>query len=371
MEPIDPSSVPGLPAPFWFIQFFKVLGFALHLVPMNLWYAGLVLAMLLAWKGGPHGRRFAARLMRQMPVLVALGINFGIVPLLFLQVAYPWAFYPATILMAWFWLAIVVLLVPAYYGVYAYAFGLSKAEMPRWRVVAGWVAAVLFLVIGFLFANGLSLMVNVSDWQRLWLWQSVGGAPLGIALNVADALLWPRWLLVFGLALGTTGAWTAIDTAWLARSESPEYRRWAQQWAWYLALAGAVWFAVAGSWYTLGAWPQDLRAAMFSVPTVVLTLATAISPGATAALLWLARGREPDRVLAAVAGGAQFVALALNATSRQVVQNLQLAPLLKPWAQPEHVQWSPLIAFLLVFVAGVGVLGWMIAQIWDISPETR
>ena len=58
MEPIDPITLPGLPAPFWFVQFFKVLGFTLHLVPMNLWYAGMVLAVWLHFRGSEHGKRF-------------------------------------------------------------------------------------------------------------------------------------------------------------------------------------------------------------------------------------------------------------------------------------------------------------------------
>ena len=85
-----------------------------------------------------------------MPVIVALGVNFGIVPLLFVQLAYYKVFYPATILMAWFWLAIIGLLIPAYYGVYVYACGVRSAAR-RCRVAAcGRLgAAVLFVAIGF------------------------------------------------------------------------------------------------------------------------------------------------------------------------------------------------------------------------------
>lgn len=42
---VDTAHTAALPAPHWFIQFFKVLGFTLHTVPMNLWYAGLLLAL--------------------------------------------------------------------------------------------------------------------------------------------------------------------------------------------------------------------------------------------------------------------------------------------------------------------------------------
>src|SRR6058998_2698786 len=105
MDPslVAPSSPHGLPAPYWFLVFFKVLGFLLHIGPMNLWYAGTILAMLMRWRGCEHAQRWSARLMRQMPVVIALGVNFGIVPLLFVQTAYYKVFYPATILMGWPW----------------------------------------------------------------------------------------------------------------------------------------------------------------------------------------------------------------------------------------------------------------------------
>jgi hypothetical protein len=157
---VDTTVTPPLPAPIWFIEFFKVLGFSLHEVPMNLWYAGIVTAMVLFVWGSDRGKRFAARLMAQMPIIIAIGINFGIVPLLFIQVGYAKLFYPATVLMAWFWFAVIVVLIPAYYGVYVYAFGLRAegGRMARWKQAAGWGAAVLFLVIGFLFANAMSLV---------------------------------------------------------------------------------------------------------------------------------------------------------------------------------------------------------------------
>ena len=44
---VDQAPV-ALPAPYWFIEFFKCLGFTLHAVPMNLWYAGLLVALVVA-----------------------------------------------------------------------------------------------------------------------------------------------------------------------------------------------------------------------------------------------------------------------------------------------------------------------------------
>ncbi len=370
---IDTSVSSAVPAPYWFIQFFKVLGFTLHAVPMNLWYAGIVLAMILHAGGGEHARRFGRRLMLQMPVIVAFGVNLGIVPLLFIQVAYYKVFYPATILMAWFWFAIVLLLTAAYYGVYACAFGLREGGrgMTPLRYAAGWCAAVFFILIGFFFANGFSLMANVGAWPDLWLSTHAGGAALGTALNAGDAGLWPRWLMMFGLALTTTAVWSLVDAAWFAGGESEDYKRWVKRFAFRLYTAGAVWFAITGSWYVFGTWSAGVRDAMWRSPLVVLTVLTAVAPGLPWLLMFRRRqGDEPiGRPAASLIGLAQLGVLGVNAVSRQIVQNVELSGYLNVAGLPEETQWSPLVMFLAVFVAGLGIVGWMIAQVLKASPE--
>jgi hypothetical protein len=362
---VDPNVATGMPAPWWFIQFFKVLGFTLHSLPMNLWYAGIVIALGLRYAGGEHGRTFSRRLMLQMPVIVALGINMGIVPLLFVQVAYTKFFYPATILMAWPWLSIIFLLIPAYYGVYIYSFGLRREAGPLpWQTAVGWIAALFFVVIGFLFANGMSLLDRISAWPELWRNQEVGGAVLGTALNVGDPRLIPRWLLMFGLAIGTTAAWMAFDAGWFVGRDKEAYRGWASSTAWKLAAVSAAWFAAAGSWYVFGTWDPEIRRRMFSGGWMIVTGLTAVAPGLPLALLFLWRNRPADRLVASAVILGQLGVLAVNAVSRQVVQNLKLSQYAPELTHPQlAVQWGPLVMFLIVFVAGLGVVVWMIAQV--------
>ena len=265
---IDGTSA-GIPAPWWFVQFFKVLGFTLHMVPMNLWYAGLLVALGLHLFGNEHGRRFAARLIQQMPIIIALGVNLGVVPLLFVQLAYFKVFYPATILMAWFWLGIIVLLIPAYYGVYVYAWAVRSDKtsprplagegpgmragsartdsqaIPAWKRLVGWLAAIFFVTIGFLFVNGMSLVDHVERWPVLWKGTQVAGAVTGTALNIGDPTLWPRWLLMFGLALGTTAVWIVVDAMWLMVDATDAYRQWAWRFAKVLYTVSMLWTAAA------------------------------------------------------------------------------------------------------------------------------
>ncbi|MFB6286372.1 MAG: hypothetical protein ABEK03_07330, partial [Candidatus Bipolaricaulia bacterium] len=272
---IGPESPLGYPAPYWLMITLKVLGFTLHATTMGLWYAGIPVALLARWRGG-QAQLLSRRLMTPMPLIIALGVNFGIVPLLFLQVMYYQAFYPATILMAWPWFLVIALLTLAYYGVYIYVVGLRRDALTKPRAAAGWLAMLAFLVIGFLFANAMSLMANVEAWPELWRSTSEAGAAMGTALNTGDATLWPRWLMTFGLALTTVGAYIAFDAAFLARRESTEYRAWAGRSAGVVYTVGLAGFGVTGLWYTLGTWPEAVKDAMFSGPLLVLTLVTAV-----------------------------------------------------------------------------------------------
>ena len=368
---INPEMVAGLPAPLWFVQLFKVIGFTLHLVPMNLWYAGILIAMLAHAFGCSNSKRFSRRLMRQMPVIIAYGINFGIVPLLFVQVAYFMFFYPATVLMAWFWIAIVVLLIPAYYGVYFYAFGIydeEKKPTPA-RIFVGWVSAILFICIAMLLVNGFSAMANVGRWPEMWMDHGVAGATLGTASNFGDPTFIPRWLMLFGLAIETTGAWLVFDAAWFGRKESDEYRSWAPKAGLVLTFIGAVWFAGFGSWYVFWTWDKVVYDQMFSGGLIVLTLLTGLVPGLPVAMLFLLRQKAKLRTWATFVFLAQFGVLATNAISRQVVQNLETGRYYSIWELPEAVQWSPLIVFLVSFVLGLLVIIWMIAQVVKASRQ--
>ncbi len=213
---LPPASDLGSPLPFPLLVALKVFGFTLHEGPMNLWYAGAPVAILLALFGSENGKQLARRLAMALPIALALGINFGIVPLLFTQVGYSQFFYPAGILIAWPWLCVIPLLLVAYYGLYLYA----RSPRPRLALFNGVVGAGCLLVIGFLFANNFSLMTNVAQWQTLFARTAVAGAPTGLALNIGDPTLFPRWLMMFGIALTTTAAYLVFDASF-----SPGERR--------------------------------------------------------------------------------------------------------------------------------------------------
>ncbi len=371
---IAPSSPLGNPAPFWFITFFKVLGFILHMIPMNIWYAGMLLIAIFATFGKNHSEQLAHRLSRSMPIIVAMGINLGIVPLLFTQVGYPQFYYPAGDLIGWPWLSVIFFLIFAYYGVYVYSLSVRNIKKTKFAIASAWVSSILFIIIGFLFANNFSLMVNVDEWVKIFNTTNVAGAVTGRALNISDPTLFPRWLMMFGIAMMTTAIYILIDASQFKKSSTTQqYKVWAMKFAFILFSLGMVWFAVTGSWYIFGALDRFTFESAINSPLITgLFILTALSPGATwlILLLMFIRGKSnllPSKSLVALSALAQFVVIALNAVSRQWVQNTELLRYRDVTKEIVNTQWSPMIVFLCLFVVGLGVVAWMIFKVMAIE----
>lgn len=216
---VAPPSPLGYPAPFWFLELFKVFGFSLHVMPMNLWYAGALLAAILSTFGRGNARLVGHHIARALPFALAFGINFGIIPLLFMQVAYHRVFYPATVLMAWPWFAVFWLVMIAYFALYLHRLTITGYRYPKLGRAGGWLAGGVFVLVGFIFANALSLMTRVDHWWDIFKHANVAGAATGAALNTGDPTLIPRWLFMFALAVTTTAAYIMVDAAYLSTRE--------------------------------------------------------------------------------------------------------------------------------------------------------
>jgi len=377
MIPVDPSTMSGLPAPLWFILFFKIVGFFLHLIPMGLWFAGLPIAAYAAARQGEQGRLWTRRFLKQLPVILALGINFGIVPLLFLQVAYYKAFYTATILMAWHWLFVVGFVMVAYYGVYWMAFRsdrlVSGSDCERKAIIRQAIAFSLVLAfVGTIMTMGLTLTASPERWDALLNETNVAGAVSGWGADWGNPSIWARLLVTFGLGVVTTSAWIVCDAAWLRGKKSEEedaaYKSWAQNFAGRTALFLGAPLVVLGTVFFWAVQHPDLRSQIMSAWIVLPILALAALIG-SAVWLFLNRDAKPSGKIALIAAGLQVAALLLHAVNRQLTQHLDIGRWFKVGAIPEDVQWSPIVAFLLCFVFGLTVIGWMIAQLQHAKPS--
>lgn len=365
--PLTPTDPLGLPASVGFILFFKVLGFILHVIPMNIWYAGVFLSALFVTFGKGHLRTVGLRLIYPMPILVALGINFGIVPLLFTQVLFYPQYYTAGILIAWPWLLVIGFLMFAYYGVYFYSYQAKKGTLTAPGYAAGWISSIFFIFIGFLFTNNFSLMTNSKEWLRLFDQTNVAGAVTGLALNTSDPTLWPRWLLMFGMALTTTAVWILIDKQYFCRRESEGYRQYASKFAAALYTVGIIWMAGAGSWYILGTLPVEIFDRAMATSWVKFFFALA---GCSALAPWtwiLLKRNAMSKSAIWVSAALQLVVITSNAISRQWVQIAEIERFMPLSRDAVNWQWSPMVVFLVLFAVGLIAIGWMVRKIISFS----
>lgn len=416
----DPDSASSLPAPYWFVAFFKTLGFALHSFPMELWLVGVPLATALWLFGGVNARRQAQRFFLQTPVILAIGINLGIVPLLFAQAAYSKAFYPPTILAAAHWFSILILVLVAYYSAYLCASGANRNK--RWSTTFFALTASLCLAgVGLIFSSVWTLIERPDVWVELWRdsAKTPGGAASGLATYWRDPVVYFRFASVVGLAFYALACWVVFDAFVLyrgprplteeeelaelvaleeeeaaqkvANSENPDakparkkkpkrrrgpkpirenaekYRAWAVSFACCLAFVGLAVAGPALSKYFFQELRSDepplslLRGTFWSVLTFG-TLGSLVLPFV---FLVLAKLRKMSgKTLAIWLAVCEAATLGLFATTRQFVQNVRLAPYLDVRAldDPSAVEVSPLLAFLGVFVAVALVIAWLVAS---------
>jgi hypothetical protein len=147
---VPASSIPAvdstpLPGPAGLFQILLVATFVIHLVFVNLVVGGSVVAAAAAlFRKDAASRRISRFLTEVNAWAVSLAITFGVAPLLFLQVLHGRFFYAATVLVAWRWLGMLVLLLAAYYLTYVAKYGLRAGKS---AAVPLTLSALLYLAI--------------------------------------------------------------------------------------------------------------------------------------------------------------------------------------------------------------------------------
>lgn len=345
----DPLQVPW----GWF-QILLSATFLLHLLAMNIMLGWAIIAGINhAFKESIPAEN--QLISRKLPFAIAFAVNFGVAPLLFLQVLYGHFMYTSSVLMAVFWLSIVALLILAYYG--AYIYNLQFARMPGLHTLVTAIIALLLLAIAFFFVNNMSLMVSPESWVRYF------DHPEGLLLNFGDPTLLPRFLhsvlasvAVGGLALGLYYDWQRRRSNKEAVAQIPS----AMNWFSYATIAN---FGI-GTWY-FGSQPPAIRTVTGTAGVFLLCF---LLLGIAAAILSLIYGLQ-HRVRHTA--GAVLGAIICMVGVRELVRRQTLAPWFSTADLEVVPQYSPLIVFLLIFAAGLYLIWWMIRLVLPNDKEVQ
>ena len=220
-----------IPVHWGWLYFFLILTFYLHLLFMNAMLGISVIALFYEFKPGRDETSAALSrdISRKLIFFAAFAVNLGVAALLFLQVLYGQFLYVSSILMAVYWLGIVVLLLLAYYGAYVYNLHHEYLFLTRKFLVLGIV--LLFLSVAFFFTNNMTLMLRPEQWTRYF------HNPGGTLLNLNDPTLIPRYLHFLTASVAVGGLVVAISGRWKKNNAVKESQNFQN--------AGMKWFTAA------------------------------------------------------------------------------------------------------------------------------
>ena len=205
--PIPPPEPIALPLPIGLLEALLVGSFAVHILAVDVAVGGTVIALVHYARGRRSGDRrhteLALGLSKTLPTAIALLINLGIPPLLFLQVLYGQAFYTSSVLLAVPWLLVVPALAVGYLAIYRLSESMAK-DSP-FALVLGVGGALLLLSIGFMLTNNVTLMLRPESWEAVYR-----ASPHGFGLNLSEPTLLPRYAhMLLGMLAGA-GAYLAV-----------------------------------------------------------------------------------------------------------------------------------------------------------------
>ena len=156
MDPFALVPIPDtLQVPWGWFQLLLVITLFLHLILMNIMLGTGVIAFINHFRSADDSNPLCHKISRILPFALAFTVNFGIAPLLFVQVLYGNFLYTSSVLMAVFWMGVIGLLIVGYYAAYLYKY--KYDQLGSSRVVVTGISVAAMLLIGFFMSNNFTL----------------------------------------------------------------------------------------------------------------------------------------------------------------------------------------------------------------------
>ena len=342
---LDPNP---LPAPYWVFKLLLLITFLLHILAMNFMLGGAVLALAARWRKSNRelGNRIFVDLSKKLPALLPATITLGIAPLLFVQVLYGQFFYTSSIIVAWPWFLVLVLLTIAYYGFYYASFNSGKNPGKAGVVMLG--SVILAFIIGFIYSNNLTLSLAPSRWARKYF-----AGRSGWNLNLSEPTLIPRFLHFFVAAVAMGGLLLVFLALANWRRDS-EYARSLLRFGGKAFMFSTMVQFVVGLGF-LATLPKNVGLLLVGGSRVATSLVAIGIAGGIAAIFVMSHAvrRENIHRAAYVASGITGLVILSMVVIRDIVRDAYLRPYYRPDQFVVKTQWSVFPLFLVLFAAGV------------------
>ncbi len=321
----------------WF-QILLLVTFLIHIILMNFILGGSILAVTGSFKRKHHEESM------WLPTLIALTINFGVPPLLFLQVMYGQFFYTSSVLMAIPWLLVIPVLILAYYASYIFVF--RKDRFYGIARISLIISTVFILYIAFMLVNNNTMLLQPERWQTYF------NHPNGWNLNLSDKTVYPRYLHFITGAIAVAGLGKSGWYLFNKKAEK-EYRKEQINSGMMIFFFATMVQVIVGFWFLMSL-PHEIMIQFLGgnlIYTTVLLSAIALT---LLALFFAIRKQILPVMIAAL------LLLTLMIINREFLRNAYLDGIYQPADMEVARQVSPLIVFLIVFVIGIFSLYYMI-----------
>ena len=348
-----------LPAPIWLLKLLHIVTLSLHFVAVEMLLGGLLLAVVFSlFRESAESLVVARSLARRLTVVMTFVINLGVPPLLFAQVLYGRALYTSSVLIGLYWISIIGLLTLAYWLLYRFS-ALLEAGKTAWYVgLSSWL---LCGAVARILSTNMTLMLRPEDWLKLY-----SASAAGAYLPTGDPTLTPRWLLFLAGGFVFGGLWM-VYLAGRSTFSGAEKRFLAGVGGKLAVGFGAVYLA-AGVW-AASVQPEIVKTGLHTHPLYkwfglgaygwLLSVVLILAVGALAGF-----GRITAGWLGWLGAGVGFLALASLTVYRDAVRDLSLlAKGYDVWDRAVVTNWSVVGLFLVLFVAGLGVVGWLVSVV--------
>ncbi len=348
-----------LPAPIWLFKLLHIVTLSLHFVAVEMLLGGLLLAVVLSTlRGTPEALVVAKALARRLTIVMTYVINLGVPPLLFAQVLYGRALYTSSVLIGVYWISIILLLTVAYWLLYQFSGRLEAGRSAWWAGLGAWG---LSGCIARLLSTNMTLMIRPEVWRQMY-----SASAAGAYLPSGDPTLTPRWIMMMTGGFFIAGLWLVYLAG--RSTFTPQEKRFAAGIGGAVTGVFGVAYLVAGLW-AANVQPDAVKAGLathhiyrfagFAGYGWLALVAVAVVLGAVAVFARLTAGWF------GWAGATLALLIEILMTIyRDGVRDLTLLRKgFDVWDRTVVTNWSVVGLFLILFVAGLGVVGWLISVV--------
>jgi hypothetical protein len=346
-----------LPAPIWLLKLLHIVTLALHFVAVEMLLGGLLLAVLLSlFRGSPLSMVTARALARRLTVVMTYVINLAVPPLLFAQVLYGRALYTSSVLIGVYWISIIGILMLTYWLLYQFTARLEAGRSAWWVGLTAWLLAGS---IARLLSTNMTLMLRPEVWRDMY-----SASAMGAYLPTGDPTLTPRWLLMMAGGLLIGGLWLVYLAS--RSTFTADEKRFVAGLGGKVAAGFGLVYLVAGLW-AASVQPDAVKAGLashwlyrfagFAGYAWLALVVVAVLVGAFAGFGKISAGWLSWVVVLV----ATLIEITLVVYRDGVRDLTLLSKGYDVWDRAVETNWWVVGLFLVLFVAGLGVIGWLVS----------